>query len=57
MDYVLVYLAWGLDLSDLKQLLLNTIEYASIWEAQKVKLRELFEHQWYKFLIYVKGRH
>jgi len=30
LDYLLAYLAWGLDLSDLKQLCLNSLEFASI---------------------------
>jgi len=36
MDYLYAYLEWGLDLSDLKQLCLNSLEYATITEEEKV---------------------
>jgi len=39
LDYVVAYLAWGLDLGDLKKLALNSLEHASISESEKEKIR------------------
>lgn len=57
LDYVLAYVAWGLDLADIKQLCLNSLEFASTDEAHKKQLREFFDYKWYKFLLYIKGRY
>ena len=57
LDYVLAYLAWGLDLADMKALCMNSLEFASISEEEKESIREFFDYKWYKFLLYVKGRH
>lgn len=57
LDYIMAYLAWGLDLGDLKQLCLNSLTHASINEDEKAALTEFFNYKWYKFLLYVKGRH
>lgn len=40
LDYLAVYLAWDLSLSDLKQLLFNSLEFASITEGEKQAVRE-----------------
>jgi hypothetical protein len=59
LDYLLVYLAWGLDLADLKQLCLNSLEYASISEESedyRKDMKEFFNYKWKKFLIAIKGR-
>ena len=59
LDYLLVYLAWGLDLADLKQLCLSSLEYASISEESedyRKDMKEFFNYKWKKFLIAIKGR-
>jgi len=53
LDYLYVFLAWDLDIADLKQLVLNSIKYASVSEADKVKLMEFFRYKWSRFLDYV----
>lgn len=39
LDYVVAYLAWGLDLADLKKLALNSLEHAAVSEEQKEKTK------------------
>lgn len=53
LDYLYVFLAWDLDIADLKQLVLNSIKYASVTEQQKEKLLEFFRYKWSRFLDYV----
>mmetsp|Transcript_36896 Transcript_36896/g.56488 ORF Transcript_36896/g.56488 Transcript_36896/m.56488 type:complete len:135 (+) Transcript_36896:1203-1607(+) len=56
LDYVYAYLAWGLDMADLKQLVLNTIKYGSITEDEKEKLtKEFFEPKWAAFIDHLIG--
>ena len=43
LDYTYVYLAWDLDIADLKQLALNTIKYTSADQSHKDKLMEDFK--------------
>ena len=50
LDYVYCYLAWELDMSDLKQLCQNTITYASASDEYKKKLQEFFNEKWDKFI-------
>lgn len=57
LDYVLAYMTWDLNLLDLKQLCLNSIEFASVGEEDKVVLRSFFNHKWSTFLAYVRGKH
>lgn len=54
MDYMAVYLAWGLSIRDLKKITLNGIVHSSIKEDEKVKLREgLFKEKWQEFIQFV----
>lgn len=53
LDYLYVFLAWDLDIADLKQLVLNSIKFASVSEEDKVKLMEFFRYKWSRFLDYV----
>ena len=57
LDYVTAYIEWGLSLEDLKQLALNSIEYSTIEESQKAKLKQFFDWRWRRFLSYVRGRY
>ena len=57
MDYVLAYLAWDLNLMDLKQLCLNSIEFAAINEADKQSLTKFFNYKWKEFLVFVRGKY
>ena len=49
-DYVLAFLAWQLDLKDLKQLWINSIKYSSIQEDKKEKYLDHFKNEWDKFI-------
>ena len=57
LDFLVAYLAWDLNLMDLKQLCLNSIEFASVDEEHKVKLNTFFEYKWEIFLGYVRGKY
>ena len=57
LDYVVAYLAWDLNLSDLKQLCYNSIEFAAIPEEDKRPLYIFFEDRWRRFLAHVRGNH
>jgi adenosine deaminase CECR1 len=46
LDYVYSYLAWDLDIADLKQLCLNSLIYSSISENEKAKILLFFEYKW-----------
>jgi len=53
LDYLYAFLAWNLDIADLKKLCLNTIEFASITSDEKVELTTFFNHKWNVFLNFV----
>lgn len=55
LDFVYVFLAWELDIADLKQLVLNSIRFCSSTDSEKEKLEELFHYKWERFLDYVIG--
>jgi adenosine deaminase CECR1 len=57
LDYLYAYLAWDLSLNDLKQLIFNSLEYASVDEEHKIKLLEYSSLRWKKFLTYVRNRY
>ena len=56
LDYLIAYMEWGLSLTDIKQLCLNSLEHASVPEEEKVKLRKFFDYKWRRFLSYVRGK-
>jgi adenosine deaminase len=56
LDYVYAYLAWDLDIADLKKLCLNSIQYASLTEEEKADLTKIFAYKWERFLEYVLGK-
>ena len=56
MDYLYAYLCWDLNLMDLKQLCLNSIEFAAISEADKKNLENFFNYKWKIFLAFVRSR-
>lgn len=56
LDYIYVFIAWELNLADLKKLCLNSLEYSLINKEDKDKLRVFFEQRWSRFLEFVKGK-
>lgn len=57
LDYLYVYLAWELDIADLKKLCMNSIDYCGVTEDKKVELRKFFDHKWGRFLDIVNGKY
>lgn len=57
LDYVYVYMAWDLDIADLKKLCLNSIQYASITDEEKKELAQFFNYKWKRFLDYVMAKY
>lgn len=57
LDFVLAFISWDLSLMDLKQLCLNSIEFASISDEDKVSLRNFFNWKWQIFVAYVRGKY
>jgi len=57
LDYVYAFLAWELDLADLKKLCLNSLEFASISTAEKAALKPLFNEKWLRFIDFVKSKY
>jgi adenosine deaminase CECR1 len=57
LDYAYVFLAWELTIADLKQLCLNSLEYSTIDDGHKAKLRVFFEERWRRFLELVRGKY
>ena len=57
LDYVYCFLAWELNLADLKKLCLNSLEHSLVDEEDKVKLRVFFDYKWKKFLEFVKSKY
>lgn len=56
LDYVYVFIAWELDIADLKKLCLNSLEYSSVSAEEKKVLGFFFEQRWKRFLEYVRGK-
>jgi adenosine deaminase len=50
LDFLMVVLAWELDLKDLKKLALNGLNYSSISEEKKANLRPIFDLRWQEFI-------
>ena len=51
MDYVFAFLAWDLDLKDLKKLSLNGITYSSLDKEHKNHLKNnIFTRKWKEFI-------
>jgi len=51
MDYLMAYIAWDLNLRDIKKLSLNGIEYSNITEDHKKYLKdEVFSQEWKVFV-------
>jgi hypothetical protein len=57
LDYLYAFLAWELDIADLKKLCYNTIKYASVAPEQKAELVDFFAYKWTRFLDFVIGKH
>jgi hypothetical protein len=56
MDYVQAYLSWDLDLKDVKQLLLNSLEYANTDDEHREEMKVFFEVKWTRFLQQVRAQ-
>lgn len=50
LDYLMAYIAWDLDLTDLKQLVFNSLEFASIDEDHRKEVQAFAINKWIKFL-------
>ena len=46
LDYLIAYLEWDLDLEDMYQLCVNSIDYSSISESRKKEIKVFFEYKW-----------
>jgi len=57
LDYMYAYLWWDLSIEDMKQLALNSIEFASISSEDKLNAIDFFEEKWSSFLAYVRGKY
>ena len=53
LDYVLCYIHWNLDLSQLKKLCLNSIEYSCL--GQKDVLKKKFDEDWIEFIMKINN--
>ena len=54
MDYVVAFLAWELNIRDLKKLSLNGITYSSVDDETKKQLKEeVFPRKWKQFISYL----
>lgn len=54
LDYVYAFIAWELDIKDLKKLSLNGLTYSSLEQSDKDYLiNEVFEKKWKEFIQYV----
>jgi adenosine deaminase CECR1 len=56
LDYLYVFLAWDLDIADLKQLCLNSIKYGTLTVKEKFELTVFFNYKWGRFLDFVIGK-
>jgi adenosine deaminase CECR1 len=51
MDYLMAYIAWDLNIRDIKKLSLNGIEYSNIDRDHKTYLKdEIFSKEWKEFV-------
>ena len=57
LDYVYAFMAWELNLADLKKLCINSLDYSVIPDQEKERLRPFFEYKWKKFLEYVNSKY
>ena len=57
LDYLYAFLAWELDIADLKKLCHNSIKYASITDSEKKELTKLFDYKWKRFLDFVISKY
>lgn len=57
LDYLVAYIAWGLDLTDLRKLALNSLDHCTLPQNEKDEIRVFFEYKWIEFLQYVRGRY
>lgn len=49
-DFYMAFMAWGLDLADLKQLALNSIEYSTLNQSEKSAALRVWNSKWKQFI-------
>lgn len=57
LDYLYAYIAWDLDIRDIKKLSLNGIKYSSHSEEEKAQQNVVFEKKWKEFITLVLEKH
>jgi adenosine deaminase CECR1 len=50
-DYWSIFLAWGIDLKGIKQLILNSLTHSSLSNTEKETALQNFEKRWEKWLV------
>lgn len=50
LDYVYAFLAWELDLADLKKLAINSLKYTSLKQVEKDEIARFFAKKWDSFV-------
>ncbi len=55
LDFVYAFLAWELDVRDLKQLCINSVKFASVTEEQKKMYEAKFEKEWKKWIMHLNS--
>ena len=60
LDYLVAYMSWNLDLSDIKQLALNSLKYANL-SFNAIRTREVYEKffddRWGRFNMFIATRY
>lgn len=54
-DFYLIYLAWGFDLSDLKRISLNSIQFSSMSPEDKATGYQKWAFEWFNYIDYMSS--
>ena len=57
LDYLYAFISWDLDLADLKQLAINSLQYSSLSDNEKKAIFEFFKYKWGRFLEFIITRY
>jgi adenosine deaminase CECR1 len=55
-DFYAAFMAWDLDLADLKQLAQNSLQYSSLSAAEKVRAMTVWTARWNEFIKWLNTR-